>query len=391
VLTASGPAGKDYVQKALKNVRHLPGISSSDIQELPDKSAIASAMRCNPGTAIGSGETGYLNRSSGWADATATMYWLRQKVAATGRVLFLTGEAIRLMHSDGRVLGAELASGERVTAELTILATGAWTGKLVDLRGIASARGQVVAYYTVTPQQAEPLRDMPVHFNMSSGFFCFPPTKTSEGGAAEIKVARHTFGYSNPVTIAAPFGTRGSGSESESAIESDGDDKHAPPPPPPPSNPATITISLPTFPSNLPPPDITALTTFLLTTLPILSSSTSSTPLQPTRTRLCYYLDTSQGDFLVSYHPTLSQSSRSLFLATGGSGHAFKFLPVLGEKVVDILEGKVGGEGVDIWREKWAWPVRRRGDEVWCEDGSRSGVRGVSLGEALRGGGGSKL
>ena len=30
-------------------------------------------------------------------------------------------------------------------------------------------------------------------------------------------------------------------------------------------------------------------------------------------------------------------------------------------------------------------------DEVWCEDGSRSGVRGVSLGEALRGGGGSKL
>jgi sarcosine oxidase/L-pipecolate oxidase len=29
-----------------------------------------------------------------------------------------------------------------------------------------------------------------------------------------------------------------------------------------------------------------------------------------------------------------------LFLATGGSGHGYKFLPVIGERIVDVVEGR---------------------------------------------------
>ncbi len=52
--------------------------------------------------------------------------------------------------------------------------------------------------------------------------------------------------------------------------------------------------------------------------------------------RLCWYADTTTGDFLICKHPAL----RNLVLATGGSGHGFKFAPCLGEIVADVVEGK---------------------------------------------------
>jgi sarcosine oxidase/L-pipecolate oxidase len=52
------------------------------------------------------------------------------------------------------------------------------------------------------------------------------------------------------------------------------------------------------------------------------------------RVRKCWYNDTSALDFVVHYHPSYGQS---LFIATGGCDHAFKFLPILGEKVVALL------------------------------------------------------
>lgn len=47
------------------------------------------------------------------------------------------------------------------------------------------------------------------------------------------------------------------------------------------------------------------------------------------KTRLCWYTDTPTGDFIITYHP----SHPNLFLATGGSGHGYKFLPVIGDEV----------------------------------------------------------
>ena len=43
--------------------------------------------------------------------------------------------------------------------------------------------------------------------------------------------------------------------------------------------------------------------------------------------RLCVYCDTADGNFWIARHPART----NLVVATGGSGHAFKFAPVLGE------------------------------------------------------------
>ena len=65
-------------------------------------------------------------------------------------------------------------------------------------------------------------------------------------------------------------------------------------------------------------------------------------------------------DFIVTYHP----EQKNLFLATGGSGHGFKFLPVIGEKIVDAIEGKLESEFARLWK----WPNVGCGfgiGEVW--------------------------
>lgn len=54
------------------------------------------------------------------------------------------------------------------------------------------------------------------------------------------------------------------------------------------------------------------------------------------RGRLCWYTDSVDNSFLIDEVP----GSPGLIVASGGSGHGFKFLPVLGKHVVDVIEGK---------------------------------------------------
>src|SRR5262249_46565192 len=52
-------------------------------------------------------------------------------------------------------------------------------------------------------------------------------------------------------------------------------------------------------------------------------------------THVCLYTDTWDGHFWIARDP----EREGLVLATGGSGYAFKFAPVLGDIIADALEG----------------------------------------------------
>lgn len=83
-----------------------------------------------------------------------------------------------------------------------------------------------------------------------------------------------------------------------------------------------------------------------------------------------------KGDFIVSYHP----DHEGLFLATGGSGHGYKFFPVIGDKIVDALEGTLDPE----LREMWTWSEAAMSDGADFDgDGSRSGERRSNLKDEL--------
>ncbi|KAF2122990.1 FAD dependent oxidoreductase [Lophiotrema nucula] len=70
-----------------------------------------------------------------------------------------------------------------------------------------------------------------------------------------------------------------------------------------------------------------------------------------TDTRMCWYTDSIDNSFVIDYVPGYD---KSLFVASGGSGHGFKFLPVLGQHVVNQLE-EVTDQFTPIWR--WRLPI----------------------------------
>ncbi|KAJ9165625.1 FAD dependent oxidoreductase [Coniochaeta hoffmannii] len=334
--------GIDYVRASWENAVALSAQDAelaSRIRLLPDPAAIRDAV----GTGGTSGTTGYINGYAGWADADRSMAWLYSRVAATDRVSFVQGTVSALVHTDDAVTGATLASGQTLSADLVILAAGAWTPSLLDLSGQATATGQAVAYLPLTDEEQASLSGMPVLLNLTTGLFIIPPSNNT------LKVARHAYGYLNP----------------SSSTTS--------------RNPVSLPRTNLTTPSalSLPPEATSSLRSALREMLP---SHTELHDRPFSQERLCWYTDTPTGDFIISYHP---RYGRSLFVATGGSGHGFKFLPVLGDKIVDAVEGRTPEEFVD----KWAWKETGEGSEravvVVTEDGSRGGVPGLVLDEEM--------
>lgn len=352
--------GEDYVRASLSNVLALEGASSSDIEILSSTDDIQRVMQPTGGS---SGSNGYVNHKSGWADASGAMGALRDHVhvlgLAHGKFHWKSGSVSALAFSSPdqapRVTGARLASGDWVSADLTVLAAGAWSGRLLDLRGSVQATAQTLAYIQLEAEELKGWEGTPVLFNLSDGFFLVPPTPDGI-----LKVARHTHGWRNETKIphpeaAAPHKTR----RSECGME------------------PFIYTSLPASDFyTLPPSSIGPLQTFLAKSYPPLAARLHQKPFSVTK--VCWYADTPTGDFLVDWAP---KYGRSLFVATGGSGHAFKFLPVLGEKVIERIEGRGRGKGKGKRRvektageDLWRW---REELEVEGQDDSRSGERGL--------------
>lgn len=277
------------------------------------------------------------------------MDWLHAQVRATGRVRFVNGTAASLVCSTynrrtPQVRGVKLAEdGSELQADLTVLATGAWTPGLIDLSRRAVATGQVVAYIDLTDEEQAALKGRPTLLNLSTGYFIITPANKT------LKVARHSYGYLNPAAT----------SPSASTFI---------------SAPATHLTSPPA--QSIPPADEAALRAAMLEMVPL--PGLRDRPFR--ETKLCWYTDTTDGDFIIDYHPDY----RSLFLATGGSGHGFKFLPVIGDRIAATMFGRCP----EAFKGKWSF--RKDGseraaswDKVVTEDGSRGGVPGLILREEM--------
>ncbi|KND90552.1 L-saccharopine oxidase [Tolypocladium ophioglossoides CBS 100239] len=63
--------------------------------------------------------------------------------------------------------------------------------------------------------------------------------------------------------------------------------------------------------------------------------------------RMCWDASTPTHDFLITPHP----HCQGLYVATGGSFHGWKFLPVIGDYVADMMQDSLDADYVD----RWAW------------------------------------
>ncbi|KAI1311503.1 FAD dependent oxidoreductase [Xylaria venustula] len=83
-------------------------------------------------------------------------------------------------------------------------------------------------------------------------------------------------------------------------------------------------------------------------------------------TRFCWYTDSIDNSFVVDFVP----GRLRVAICSGGSGHGFKFLPILGREVVKILEGK--GEQT-VYGRLWKW---RAGSTAEKRNGLEEGEDG---------------
>jgi sarcosine oxidase/L-pipecolate oxidase len=224
----------------------------------------------------------YYNKTGGWADAESAIRQLAMECSLAG-VSFVTGSrgrAVSLRYSGHKVTGVNVAEGEPIAAAQVILSTGAWSNRLLPISHASSGSGQPVGFVRLTPEEAEKLADMPVIINLSTGVFIFPPTPKTN----VLKIARHGYGWATEIEVTDPLGQ-------------------------------SRTVSTPKYENNaaanyLPEDAQQALREGLQQLVPEIGDH------EWLRTRLCWYSDTPEGDFIVDHHPV----EEGLFLATGGSG-----------------------------------------------------------------------
>lgn len=277
------------------------------------------------------GATVMHNNVGGWADAHGAIRGLATRCSLVG-VSFITGAhgtVVSLERVGSRVTGVQTAAGTKMFADTVVLATGAWTNGLVpDMNHNLMAVGQPVGFIQLSPDEAKRMSAMPVMINMDTGVFCFPPTPDTH----QLKLARHGFGFATQVPV----------------------------------GPGRV-ISTPKLRGNnaatgyLPDDAEKALREGAKFFFPEVGDRPWA------NLRMCWYTDTPKSDFMVDYHPSME----GLFFATGGSGHAFKFLPVLGKHIANCFERKATPE----IRAKWA-ARRNEGEDskqAMSGDGSRGG------------------
>ena len=238
---------------------------------------------------------GYFNPRGGWAESGEVVGQL-VKIAQKEGVHFHEGEGFQYFLENGDAVKGIFSTNNNVyAADYTILAAGAWTPVfLPELQDKMRSTGHPV--YMLRPKDPRPYEGE-VFPGWSSdisrtGWYGFPATADGI-----VKVANHGAGIN--------IGPREKREVPEALFPKFQD--------------------------------------FLYNHLPGLMDA----PI--TRTRLCLYCDTWDGDFYITHHP----ERQGLVIATGGSGHGFKFAPVLGELIADVTEGKDNPFAHRFrWREK---------------------------------------
>ena len=250
---------------------------------------------------------GFFGPRGGYAESGRIIEELQKKALREGVYLYAGQTAGEFLIDGSRVTGVRTREGETFAAGHTVVAAGAWSHHLLpELAPVMKATGHPVFHL----KPADPARFAVPNFVTftadvaHTGWYGFPLLR--EG---IVKVANHGVG----VTLHAAHDAR---------VVYDSDIAH--------------------------------LRAFLARTFPALVDA------EIVYTRRCLYSDTLDGHFWIDRHPRLA----GLSVAAGGSGHAFKFGPVLGPLIADVVEGVPND-----WAPRFRW--RELGAGVVIEEASR--------------------
>lgn len=237
---------------------------------------------------------GYYHSIGGYAESGRVVEKLIELGTQRGITYHAEQAASRLLSANDRVIGMATVTGDTFYADQVLLCTGTWTaGLLPELVPVLKSTGHPVFHL----QTEQPALFQPPQFTVftadisASGWYGFP----LHPHANVVKIANHGIG-----------------------VKLD-----------PQRDPRVVTAE-----------DERIFRTMLADTFPALADA----PI--VYTRRCVYGDTLDEHFWIDRHPERA----GLTVAAGGSGHAFKFAPVLGSLIADALEAKP-----NPWLARFKW------------------------------------
>jgi glycine/D-amino acid oxidase-like deaminating enzyme len=235
---------------------------------------------------------GYLNPIGGWVESGRVIARLAAEARAAGIEIIEDVADPRPQFDGARCIGIASSNGIQWKAEHVLIATGAWTPTLLPhLQDVMWATAQTVFHF----KPHDPRTFTPPQFPVwgadigKTGWYGFPANADGL-----VKVANH-----GP-------GRRVNANE----------------------------------PRSLPACEEERYSTFLRETFPSLADA----PVHSSR--VCLYCDTFDGAFWIDHDP----DHPGLIVAAGDSGHAFKFTPVMGEIIADVVEQKS-----NVWAQRYRW------------------------------------
>lgn len=245
------------------------------------------------------------NPESGLGYAAKSLSVIKNRAEKLG-VQFLfgpEGEAVRVIEENNRTF-VVTRSGLKMTADKILISSGAATPQIINLNNQASATGLFVGHIQLSESEYEKYKHIPIVFSAEEGYY-FPPDPETR----IIKIAATAEETVNVVTD--QFGNK---------------------------------LSLPRYKTHFPLdtiPKITAkaIKNFLKKTLPEIAYHDILDP------KICWISDTTNSNFLIDKAPRY----KNVYVATGDSGHAYKFLPNIGRLISDCLEDKLDLSYAKLW------------------------------------------
>lgn len=240
---------------------------------------------------------GYFNPLAGWAESGEVVARLISEAKTLGVKVMGSTAFSTTIDKGSKVVGVRTGDGEQLKADYVIMAAGSWTPSLLpDMEKFMWSVGQPVFHFLVEDKIAyQPPNFVTWSADIhNTGWYGFPALDDGT-----LKIANHGPGIRQPA-------------DAPREVDAASDDMFR---------------------------------EFLGKALPgVMQAPVISN-------RLCMYCDTWDGDFWIDHDP----DRPGLVLATGGSGHGFKFAPMLGPIIADVVEG-----APNSYAHRFKW--RARGD-----------------------------
>ncbi|KAL2858270.1 FAD dependent oxidoreductase [Aspergillus pseudodeflectus] len=229
---------------------------------------------------------------AGWVFARGALEAAYKEASRLG-VNFVTGDegaVEKLVYSTAGddVTGAQTVDGREHKADHVILCAGAGSDQLLDFKKQLRPTAWTLAHIQMAEAERALWKDLPVLFNVNSGFFIEPDA------TGQLKFVDEHPGYCNITDPNSPFAK-----------------------------------SIPFAKHQIPLESERAARQFLRETVPQIAERPF------VFARICWDADTPDRQFLIDRHPKY----KSLVVAVGGSGNGFMMMPAVGVAIKETLEG----------------------------------------------------